>query len=171
MTPVSDIKNLPRGKAAIRTWLRMLTSTQMIEKSLRGQLRTDFNSTLPRFDVMATLDHFDRPMTMGELSGQLMVSDGNVTHVVKRLKEDGFITREAKTGDKRTFFVSLTEKGKKDFADQAVEHEKWIETLFSSLDDDALNTLWGILGGLRSDLLENSDPSVNNNMGKNGETK
>lgn len=165
MTPVKEIKNLPRGKAAIRTWLRMLTSTQMIEKSLRGQLRTDFSSTLPRFDVMATLDHFDRPMTMGELSGQLMVSDGNVTHVVTRLNEDGLIIRKAKIGDKRTAFVSLSEKGKAEFSKQAVDHEKWIESLFSTLDEETMNTLWEILGGLRTDLIEKSDPA------KNGEKK
>jgi DNA-binding MarR family transcriptional regulator len=159
MTPVKDIKSLPKGKAAIRTWLRMLTSAQLIEKSLRAQLRIDYSSTLPRFDVMATLDHFDRPMTMGELSSQLMVSDGNVTHVVNRLKEDGLIKRKIKKGDKRTFFVSLSDKGKEEFSKQAIVHEQWIEDLFSSLGEDDMNTLWTILGSLREGLLGRNDNS------------
>ena len=41
---------------SLRLWLRLLTCTQLIEKQGRGQLRTQFDTTLPRFDLMAQLE-------------------------------------------------------------------------------------------------------------------
>ena len=41
---------------ALRLWLRMLTLTQLVEKQVRTQLREQFETTLPRFDLMAQLE-------------------------------------------------------------------------------------------------------------------
>ena len=40
---------------AVRLWLRLLTCTNLIERHLRSRLRTQFDITLPRFDLMAQL--------------------------------------------------------------------------------------------------------------------
>ena len=37
---------------ALRLWLRMLTCSQLIEKRVRNNLREQFDTTLPRFDLM-----------------------------------------------------------------------------------------------------------------------
>jgi hypothetical protein len=41
---------------ALRLWLRMLTCTQLIETQVRTHLRDQFETTLPRFDLMAQLE-------------------------------------------------------------------------------------------------------------------
>src|SRR3989344_3550759 len=41
---------------ALRLWLRLLTCTQLIEKQVRSHLRAQFDTTLPRFDLMAQLE-------------------------------------------------------------------------------------------------------------------
>jgi len=38
---------------ALRTWLRLLTCHNQIEANLRNRLRLGFDTTLPRFDLMA----------------------------------------------------------------------------------------------------------------------
>lgn len=40
---------------SLRLWLRLLTCTMMIENCVKKGLRTDFDTTLPRFDLMAQL--------------------------------------------------------------------------------------------------------------------
>jgi uncharacterized membrane protein len=40
----------------LRLWLRLLTCTQLIEKQVRSRLREQFDTTLPRFDLMAQLE-------------------------------------------------------------------------------------------------------------------
>ena len=67
----------------------MLKSTRRVEAVLRDRLRSEFDTTLPRFDVMAALARFDTGLKMSALSGVLRVSNGNVTGIVDRLAEDG----------------------------------------------------------------------------------
>nr|WP_204318792.1 MarR family transcriptional regulator [Pseudooceanicola aestuarii] len=113
-------------------WLRMLKSTRRVEQVLRERLRREFDSTLPRFDVMAALARFDDGLKMSALSGVLRVSNGNVTGIVDRLAEEGLVVRVQVPGDRRASLVRLTRKGQEVFARQAAAHEAWINEL---LDD------------------------------------
>src|SRR5688500_20165989 len=53
---------------ALRLWLRLLTCTQIVEKQVRSQLRERFDTTLPRFDLMAQLERAPDGLKMNELS-------------------------------------------------------------------------------------------------------
>ena len=70
------------SKARLRVWLRILKVSRMIERELRERLRVEFDTTLPRFDVMAALHRAEEGLNMSELSGVLRVSNGNVTGIV-----------------------------------------------------------------------------------------
>ena len=83
----------------------------------RERLKSQFNATLPRFDVMAALYRKPDGMLMSEISRFLMVSNGNVTGIVDRLVSDGFVARSQRNGDRRTSFISLTRKGRAAFAE------------------------------------------------------
>ena len=78
---------------------------------MRRFLRTEFATTLPRFDLMAALARAPDELTMGELSRRLMVSGGNVTSIVAGLERDGLIARRSPAADRRTSYVALTERG------------------------------------------------------------
>lgn len=117
------------SKERLRMWLRMLKTTRHVESHLRERLRTEFNSTLPRFDVMAALARFEDGLKMSALSGVLRVSNGNVTGIVDRLAEEGLVVRVQVPGDRRASLVRMTQKGKEVFAAQAAAHESWINEL------------------------------------------
>ena len=70
-------------RSELRLWLRLLTCTTLIEGEVRRRLRQEFDVTLPRFDLMAQLDKAPGGMTLGELSRRMMVSNGNVTGLVR----------------------------------------------------------------------------------------
>lgn len=131
----------PHAKQSLRVWLRMLAASKVIEKTIRNYLTNNFASTLPRFDVMSVLDRQDGPMTMSELSGKLLVSNGNVTGLVSRLVEDGMITREVDSNDRRTQLVELTKAGRAAFRAMAIDHEKLVDSLFASLSDAQMEQL------------------------------
>jgi enoyl-CoA hydratase/carnithine racemase len=77
------------SKARLRLWLKLLKATKHVEGELRENFRTAFDTTLPRFDVMAALDRAEAGLKMSELSSVLRVSNGNVTGIVDRLVDDG----------------------------------------------------------------------------------
>lgn len=124
----------PPSKARLRLWLRLLRVTRGIEAEIRERLRSGHDTTLPRFDVMAALYRTSDGLRMSELSGQLRVSNGNVTGIVQRLVNDGAIERASVPGDRRAMQVRLTPAGRAEFAAMAGEHELWIDTMLSGIE-------------------------------------
>jgi DNA-binding MarR family transcriptional regulator len=121
------------SKERLRLWLRVLKSSRMVEARLRENLRVEFATTLPRFDVMAALSRFEDGLKMSQLSGVLKVSNGNVTGIVDRLAEDGLLVRVPVPGDRRASLVRLTQRGREDFARQAEAHEQWIDQMLGQI--------------------------------------
>lgn len=120
-----------RSKERLRLWLRLLKASRSIEGQLRENLRVEFATTLPRFDVMAALSRYEDGLKMSQLSDVLRVSNGNVTGIVDRLAQDGFLVRVPVPGDRRASMVRLTKRGLEEFARQAAAHERWINEMLS----------------------------------------
>lgn len=135
----------PDSKSRLRLWLRLLKATRTIEGELRARLRDEFATTLPRFDVMSALNRYPDGLKMSELSGVLKVSNGNVTGIVDRLVDDGFLLRVAVPNDRRAARVRLTSTGRKEFARQAAAHENWIDDLLNAVEPDHAAELAALL--------------------------
>lgn len=147
----------PASKARLRLWLRILKVQRILERELRERLRVEFDTTLPRFDVLAALHRAalhraGEGLTMGELSGVLRVSNGNVTGIVDRLVGDGLVVRIPVAGDRRAMVVRLTAKGVEHFAALAKAHEAWVSELLGSVDHDEAAALTEALAAIGHDL-------------------
>ncbi|GHF13521.1 transcriptional regulator [Kordiimonas sediminis] len=140
-----------RSKQSLRLWLKLLGRTNLIEKTLQGHLRDAYQTTLPRFDVLAELYRRPDGVTMGDLSAMLMVSNGNVTGLARRLQEDGLLIRTPKPSDKRTILLRITDAGKSAFEEMATAHEQWVSTIFASLSAQDITTLMALLDKINSD--------------------
>jgi DNA-binding MarR family transcriptional regulator len=134
---------------ALRLWLRLLTCTQLVEKDVRGRLRERFDTTLPRFDLMAQLERAPDGLKMIELSRRMMVTGGNVTGITDQLAREGLVDRVAVEDDRRAYRVRLTPKGRKLFHDMAQQHEQWIVDAFAALSERELATLHRLLGKVK----------------------
>lgn len=134
---------------ALRLWLRLLTCTQIVEKQVRSQLRERFDTTLPRFDLMAQLERAPEGLKMSELSRRMMVTGGNVTGITDQLVAEGLVDRVDVEGDRRAYRVRLTAKGRKLFHDMAHQHERWIIEAFAALSDKEVATLHKLLGKVK----------------------
>jgi DNA-binding MarR family transcriptional regulator len=134
---------------ALRLWLRLLTCTQLVEKQVRTQLRGRFDTTLPRFDLMAQLERAPEGLKMNELSRRMMVTGGNVTGITDQLVAEGLVERIDVEGDRRAYRVRLTPKGRRQFQDMALQHEGWIVEAFSGLSEKEIATLHKLLGKVK----------------------
>lgn len=144
----------PPAHEALRAWLRLLACHNLVEAQLRTVLRLQFDTTLPRFDLMAQLQRYPHGLRMRELSEHMMVTGGNVTGLVDRLVDEGLINRLDDPDDRRAYVVSLTTRGRQEFAAMAVEHERWIGSLFGGLQGEELAQLSGLLGKLKNHLAQ-----------------
>ena len=137
---------------ALRLWLRLFTCTQLIERAIRARLRREFNTTLPRFDLMAQLQRNPGGLKMGELSKRLLVTGGNVTAITDLLVAEGLVERSPIEGDRRAFAVRLTAKGRRAFGAMARAHERWVIELVAGVGADDRDALYELLGHLKETL-------------------
>ena len=144
-------------KAALRLWLRLLTCANLVEGEVRRRLRARFGTTLPRFDMLAALDRAPGGLTLGEVSRRMMVSNGNVTGLAARLEAEGLIERCPDAGDRRAFRLTLTPRGRREFARQSRAHEGWIAELLLGLDAAEQAALHALLGRAKSSIRQGLD--------------
>jgi len=136
----------------IRLWLRLLSCTIVIEKRVQRRLADGYGSTLPRFDVLAALDRHPQGMTMGQLSRALLVSNGNVTGLVRALERDGHIAIAPSPNDGRSSIVSLSPSGRTHFAELATAHHGWIDAMLADLGGAERDALYELLGALKQSI-------------------
>ena len=150
----SKVSERPQDhRTELRLWLRLLTSSSLIESEIRHRLREHFNTTLPRFDLMAQLERAEEGLLLGELSRRMMVSNGNITGLAERLVQAGLIERNTLEADRRAVRVRLTAKGRRTFEEMATAHAKWIAELFGELSEEEQKAIWARLGKLKSSVL------------------
>lgn len=150
----------PEDRSVLRTWLRMLACANIIENRIRTSLRGQFDTTLPRFDLLAQLDAAkDSPggLTMSDLSRRLMVTNGNLTGLVERLAREGLVTRAASAPDRRTQIVTITSAGKKALDAMIPEHARWVRDMFHELSNTDRQQLYALLGKLKRSALRASE--------------
>lgn len=139
---------------ALRLWLRWWSCTALIENQIRARLRQHFETTLPRFDLMAQLEREPHGLRMSELSKRLMVTGGSITGITDQLEHEGLAVRIPVQSDRRATIVRLTPLGLERFRKMATEHERWIIELLSALTEEGQHTMLNELRKLKIHLSE-----------------
>ncbi|MBN9062798.1 MAG: MarR family transcriptional regulator [Rhizobiales bacterium] len=94
----------------MRIWLRLLRLDAGIGVGVGHRLR-GLGLSIPQFDVLSTLTEQDG-ITQQQLAARLYVTKGNVSGLVNRLAENGLVKRSPIAGDRRSYALSLTAKGR-----------------------------------------------------------
>ncbi len=157
-----DGRHADDHKQELRIWLRLFASTTLIENEIRSRLREHFAFTLPRFDLLAQLDRAHDGLSLGEISRRLMVSAANITAIVEKLVEDGYITRSQSQVDRRTQIIRMTHAGRSAFRTMATAHSEWITEFLSDLSPEDLGQLNAALTQLKH--------TIQNRLSKTDET-
>ena len=164
--PIDDLET--RGAASdhgdLRLWLRMMAINKLITNEARRRLRTSFNMSLSRFDLMAQLDSNSAGLRMGEISNRLMVTTGNITGLTDELEAEGLVERSADPHSRRALRVRLTHKGRTAFRAAAKANEGWIAEFFSVLSARDKKAMFEILGAqkafLQTRVRQTGGPSI-----------
>jgi len=135
---------------SLRLWLRMLSSTVKLETEIRSRLRSQFEITLPRFDLMAQLERHPQGLRMGELSKRMMVTSGNITGIANQLEKEKLVARVLDQNDRRSFSLKLTPAGMSSFKKMATVHEQWVEELLGGLQTEEKHQLIHLLSKVKA---------------------
>ncbi len=121
----------------MRAWVRMARVYGRLVRALETQVR-GHGLTLGQFDV---LTHVARTEGLNQqaLADELLVTKGNVSHLVNRLEAARLVERRTAKG--RACYLYPTDEGRALLAKIIPPHNALIEDLFGSVPDDRLADL------------------------------
>jgi DNA-binding MarR family transcriptional regulator len=95
-----------------RAWRRLVAVTMLLPSALDAQLQRDAELTHFAYLVLAMLSETPgRALRMSELATRANSSQSRLSHVVARLEERGWITRQRCAEDARGYIAVLTDAG------------------------------------------------------------
>jgi MarR family transcriptional regulator, organic hydroperoxide resistance regulator len=113
--------------------------------------------SIPQFDVLSTLTE-QEGLSQSNLATRLYVTKGNVSGLIDRLVDAGFVERRSAPGDRRSNAVFLTLEGRK-VADEGIRLQKaFVADTLGKIQQTDLKVLDGILTQWRD--------AVRNRVGK-----
>ena len=146
------LESLPEKAHHRRAWLGLLRCFSSIDRVLMRRFSEKFNSSLPRYDVLTALALSPNGMTMGELASSLMVTKGNITGVVNRLKQDGLVRKAKSRSDRRIQSVTLSAEGRALWDAMHADYDETVSEILSGQPTEDLDAL--------SEMLENTRVAV-----------
>ncbi|MCD0444827.1 MarR family transcriptional regulator [Glycomyces sp. A-F 0318] len=138
------------------TWLAFVGLVSRLPAALDGQVRSDADVSYFEYTVLVVLEHAeDRTMRMSDLAYLANGSLSRLSHVARRLEQEGFIRRFACPTDGRSTLAALTDAGLEKLAQAAPGHVKLVRALiFDELTRDEVRQL----GALSRRLLDRIQP-------------
>lgn len=142
-----------------RVALDLLSVPPLIFRLIRRKLLTmalaepDANLKLIHIEIMKVLKE-EGTMHVAKIGEKLLIAKAQMTHLIDKLVELGFVERETGAPDRRTMNISLTAKGRKFTEEQDSLILNAMRDNMSSLSDKELEALSGSLRNLRDTLFK-----------------
>jgi DNA-binding MarR family transcriptional regulator len=136
--------------ARVLTWLYMMRVLDKLER-LGDENIQRLGLTAAQFDVLAQLSTHEGISQQG-LSDQLFVTKGNVSGLIGRLKDKGWVDRQSDPGDHRACRLFLTEQGRKIAECVMPAQEEFMVEQMSALTNEEQATLRSLLRKLDKSL-------------------
>ncbi|QKE74200.1 MarR family transcriptional regulator [Arthrobacter citreus] len=125
---------------AVLLWFRLARFYLKNVRESNNQLKK-WGLTTAQFDVIVHVGRNKR-LTQQELADKLVVTKGNVTHLLKKMEELQWIKREVEWKNK---YLSLTEIGQKMYEEIVPTQDQFQQTQFSKLTDGEQQQLLDLL--------------------------
>jgi DNA-binding MarR family transcriptional regulator len=114
---------------------------------------TDTDIKLIHLEIMKLLKE-EGTLHPAEIGSKLQIAKAQMTHLIDKLVEKGFVVREMCSNDRRTINITMTEKGNKVIEEQDNLVIKAVWDNMSSLTDAELEVVSNSLRTLRDILLK-----------------
>lgn len=145
-----------KTETSIRLWFRLIRLEARMQAAIGDRLR-QIGVSIPQCDVLTTLSEREG-VSQQQLAERLYVTKGNISGLLDRLEDAGFVERRPAAADRRQHSIHLTSSGR-EMAERAigVQH-KWIASTLGRLSEADLEALETRLIALRDIVREQEQP-------------
>ena len=142
---------------SVRVWFRLIRLEARMQAAVGERLRA-IGVSIPQCDVLTTLTE-QEGVSQQELAKRLYVTKGNISGLIDRLEEAGFVERRSTACDRRQHALYLTKAGR-EMAEKAIAVQyRWIASTLGRMGGADLEALETQLIALRDIVREQEKPS------------
>lgn len=148
------MEGITNAKLSNIAW-QILTTAPIFKKRLfRPEIEQQENPIpLSYVQVLAALNEKES-MSVSEISSRFDIAKPNITPLIDRLIEAGYVSRIRSTSDRRVVHIVIEDKGREKVTEVVEALTKSISNWSQSLDDDKLDRLAGAIDTIR-EIFEN----------------
>lgn len=117
--------------------LKTLTIFFRARDTLEGLIKSDIASYGLNITEFGTLDalYHKGPLTVNAILEKVLVANSSMSYVLESLRKKGLITKTKHPKDKRSYLITLTDKGKDTFECMYETHQKNMRAHLDVLDE------------------------------------
>jgi len=148
-----DRQNADRAQ---RVWFRLIRLEARLQAAVGERLR-EIGVSIPQCDVLTTLTEKEG-LSQQELATRLYVTKGNISGLIDRLAEAGFVERRSTANDRRQHAIYLTGTGRAMAETAIAVQRRWIASTLGRMSEGDLEALEAKLLALRDIVREAETP-------------
>ena len=141
---------------AVRVWLRLIRLEARMQAAVGERLRA-IGVSISQCDVLTTLTE-QEGVSQQELAKRLYVTKGNISGLIDRLEEAGFVERRSTASDRRQHAIYLTKAGRQMGEKAIAVQHRWVASTLGRMADPDLEALETQLIALRDIVRERETP-------------
>ena len=119
---------------SLKAFVVLMKATRIIEDGLKKDIST-YGINLSEFAVLEALYHKGE-LTVQQICQKVLINSGSMTYVIDKLVKKGLLNRKTSAGDRRVYYIQLTNEGRTFMDDIFPKHEAFISDIFSSLSEE-----------------------------------
>ncbi|MCD8864124.1 MarR family winged helix-turn-helix transcriptional regulator [Staphylococcus arlettae] len=134
---------MDRTKSSMNAFIGLNRTLDYLEKIVREDVK-QYGLNITEFAVLELLyNKGDQPIQ--RIRERVLIASSSISYVVDKLEEKGCVTRIRNQQDKRIINASLTQQGRHIMDEIFPKHAETIQSTFSILTDEELQTLQNTL--------------------------
>ncbi|MBK3720283.1 HTH-type transcriptional regulator MhqR [Staphylococcus arlettae] len=134
---------MDRTKSSMNAFIGLNRTLDYLEKIVREDVK-QYGLNITEFAVLELLyNKGDQPIQ--RIRERVLIASSSISYVVDKLEEKGCVTRIRNQQDKRIINASLTQQGRHIMDEIFPKHAETIQSKFSILTDEELQTLQNTL--------------------------
>jgi MarR family transcriptional regulator, organic hydroperoxide resistance regulator len=148
---------MPDSHSPDRLYFRFIRLQQRVFGEMAQTLKPT-GLSIPQFDVLSTLTE-QQGLSQSDLAQRLYVTKGNVSGLIDRLVDAGFVERRNAPGDRRSNALFLTPAGEKAAQDGLRLQKAFVADTLGTLPAADLKLLDGIITAWRDAIRRRAESS------------
>ena len=143
----------------LKSW-REVYQTYNLLKQCQDKILEEHGLTSEQFGVIAVVNYLGGPANITDIAQWLARSTNSISMLVDRMVKAGLVKRTRDRRDRRVVYVAVTSKAQAAFKPAYMAVLEFVRKIFQSLSHEDENTLLGLLGTVKYEILKYSNPGV-----------